>query len=118
MPPPGDEGPRSATAIALPILGRIPVGGALMLLCSSFALCGFPLDDLWHRLFGQDVTLWGPTHLIMLSGGLLTLVGCALLFEEGVAVSGQRRRAMAQANGGGGPGPGPGPDFLPPPAAR
>src|SRR4051812_50142311 len=110
--PSGDE-PRSATATALPILGRIPVGGALMLLCSSFALSGFPLDDLWHRLFGQDVTLWGPTHLIMLSGGLLTLVGCAILFEEGVAVSGQRRRAVAQANGGGGPISRPGRNFLP-----
>src|SRR5918996_890534 len=46
---------------------------------------GYPPDDLWHRLFGQDVTLWGPTHLIMLSGGLLTLVGVVILFEEGVA---------------------------------
>ena len=26
-------------------------------------LLGFPLDDVWHRLFGQDVTLWSPTHV-------------------------------------------------------
>ena len=36
--------------------------------CGSFALIGFPLDDVWHRLFGQDVTLWGPTHLMLIGG--------------------------------------------------
>src|SRR5215217_839359 len=41
-----------------------PVGGLMMAACGAFALTGFPLDDMWHRLFGQDVTLWGPTHLM------------------------------------------------------
>src|SRR3954470_23438036 len=90
------EGPgRSAIRIAPNY--EVPLGGALIAAAGAFALMGFPLDDLWHRLFGQDVTLWGPTHLIMLSGGLLTLVGCALLFEEGVAVSGPRRDRIHDA---------------------
>jgi drug/metabolite transporter (DMT)-like permease len=39
-----------------------PVGGVLMAGCGLYALMGFPLDDVWHRIFGQDVTLWGrPT---------------------------------------------------------
>src|SRR4051794_25110454 len=106
----GEHPGRSAIQIAEN--HEIPLGGALITAAGAFALFGFPLDDLWHRLFGQDVTLWGPTHLIMLSGGLLTLVGCAVLFEEGVAVSGQRRRAMLEANGGDVPIPGPGRGFL------
>src|SRR6266540_5668800 len=28
-----------------------PVGGAMMAACGAFALTGFPLDDMWHRLF-------------------------------------------------------------------
>ena len=48
-----------------------PVGGLLLILCGAFALTGFPLDDVWHRMFGQDVTLWGPTHLIMINGAIL-----------------------------------------------
>ena len=36
--------------------------------CGLYALMGFPLDDIWHRIFGQDVTLWGPTHLMMIGG--------------------------------------------------
>ena len=35
---------------------------------AAFALIGFPLDDVWHRIFGQDVTLWGPTHLMLIGG--------------------------------------------------
>ena len=37
-----------------------PVGGIPMAGCGLYALLGFPLDDIWHRIFGQDVTLWGP----------------------------------------------------------
>ena len=60
-----------------------PVGGLAMMGTSGFALMGFPLDDVWHRLFGQDVTLWGPTHLIMLTGAAFTLVGMGILLVEG-----------------------------------
>ncbi len=76
---------RSPAAVRIP-LGRdgldAPVGGILMLSCASFALMGFPLDDVSHRLFGQDVTLWGPTHLMMLGGAALTLVAVLVLFGE------------------------------------
>jgi hypothetical protein len=56
-----------------------PVGGILMAACGGFALTGFPLDDMWHRMFGQDVTLWGPTHLMLIGGAGMSLVGMAVL---------------------------------------
>lgn len=50
-------------------------GGGRLLAWSGFcALLGFPLDDVWHRLFGQDVTLWGPTHLMLLTGAGLSII--------------------------------------------
>src|SRR5205823_6376088 len=61
-----------------------PLGGVLIAACGAFALVGFPLDDMWHRLFGQDVTLWGPTHLMMIGGAGMTLIGQAVLLVEGV----------------------------------
>jgi hypothetical protein len=64
-----------------------PVGGVLMTLCGLYALIGFPLDDIWHRIFGQDVTLWGPTHLMLIGGAGLSLIAVLLLEYEG-------RRAM------------------------
>ena len=54
----------------------------MMAACGAFALTGFPLDDIWHRLFGQDVTAWGPTHIQLIFGAsLTTLGGWALLVE-------------------------------------
>src|SRR5919107_5156270 len=49
----------------------VPVGGAVIAVCGAFALSGFPLDGMWHRLFGQGVTLWGPTHLMLIGGASL-----------------------------------------------
>src|SRR3712207_2586217 len=54
-----------------------------MAACGGFALIGFPLDDMWHRLFGQDVTLWGPTHLMLIGGAGMSLIGIAVLLREG-----------------------------------
>jgi len=61
-----------------------PLGGVLICACGAFSLIGFPLDDIWHRLFGQDVTLWGPTHLMLIGGAAMTLVGIAVLAVEGM----------------------------------
>jgi len=61
-----------------------PLGGVLIAACGAFSLIGFPLDDLWHRLFGQDVTLWGPTHLMLIGGAAMTLIGIAVLSVEGL----------------------------------
>jgi len=61
-----------------------PLGGVLICACGAFSLIGFPLDDVWHRLFGQDVTLWGPTHLMLIGGAAMTLVGIAVLSVEGM----------------------------------
>jgi hypothetical protein len=69
-----------------------PVGGVLLFGCGAFALAGFPLDDVWHRMFGQDVTLWGPTHLVMINGAILSVPALTVLGLEA-------RRAAAAAAG-------------------
>jgi hypothetical protein len=62
---------------------HVPIGGILLAAAGFYALLGFPLDDVWHRLFGQDVTLWGPTHLMLIGGAGLSLVGLLVLEQEG-----------------------------------
>ncbi len=74
---------RDRAAIAWAPGWRIPLGGALLLLCGGLAMVGFPLDDVWHRLFGQDVTLWGPTHVLMIGGASLAPIAAWLLLVEG-----------------------------------
>jgi hypothetical protein len=61
----------------------VPVGGVLLTGAGFYALLGFPLDDVWHRFFGQDVTLWGPTHLMLIGGAGLSIIGLLVLEQEG-----------------------------------
>ncbi len=73
-----------------------PPAAVAMLVAAVFSMSGFPLDDLWHVLFGQDVTLWGPTHLMMICGGLFHFFALIVL------VHGARpRRAFPLAPAGG-----------------
>ncbi len=59
--------PRSAVA-----LGALGLGG----------LVAFPLDDVWHRAFGVDVTLWSPTHLMLVGAGALATIPLWLMLAE------------------------------------
>ncbi len=81
MPKPGER--PSPAAVRITGDWYAPIGGVLVLCASSFALMGFPLDDVSHRLFGQDVTLWGSTHLMMMSGAVASVLGIVVLLTEG-----------------------------------
>src|SRR4051795_5338965 len=90
----------SASAIRISEDWYAPLGGVLIAAAGAFALIGFPLDDVWHRLFGQDVTLWGPTHLMLIGGAAMTLVGLAILMiESRRATGGSARKGSAREPG-------------------
>ena len=79
----------SRTAVSVGGGWWAPVCGVLIVACGAFALSGFPLDDMWHRLFGQDVTLWGPTHLMLIGGASLATLGAMALMSEAVGTLGR-----------------------------
>jgi hypothetical protein len=85
----------SRTSVRLADGWHVPVGGMLLTLCGVVALAGFPLDDVWHRLFGQDVTLWGPTHIQMVGGASLATLAIWILLREALAAEGVRDDARA-----------------------
>ena len=60
-----------------------PIGALMIAICGASSLAAFPLDDIWHRIFGQDVTLWGPTHLMLIGGASLSVLGAWALHAEG-----------------------------------
>ena len=60
-----------------------PLGALMILVCGTVSLMAFPLDDIWHRIFGQDVTLWGPTHLLLFGGASFSILGIWVLQIEG-----------------------------------
>ncbi|MBA3943555.1 MAG: hypothetical protein H0X37_03225 [Herpetosiphonaceae bacterium] len=55
-------------------LGYFVLGfGVLQMVLSA------PFDDWWHRMYGVDVTVWSPPHLIGFSGATVMLVGLIIL---------------------------------------
>lgn len=75
---------------------RIPASAALIAFCGTFSLVGFPMDDMWHRLFGEDVTLWGPTHLLMIGGAVFSIFGRLLALAEVEQLMGPNVRRRIQ----------------------
>lgn len=52
------------------------------------AVSGFPMDELWHQAFGVDVTMWSPTHMLMIMGASFTgLAGWLVLADTGIKPS-------------------------------
>jgi hypothetical protein len=54
-----------------------------------------PIDDLWHRMFGLDVTLWSPPHLLGLVGGILNAAACWLIPYEAYPAGSRAGRPCA-----------------------
>src|SRR5688572_14102248 len=53
------------------------------------AVSGFPLDEVWHQAYGVDVTMWSPTHMLMILGASFTgLAGWLVLAEAQVPPKG------------------------------
>ena len=58
------------------VLGLTGTPGFLLAACGiALTVLAAPIDDLWHRLFGIDVTLWSPPHLLGLVGVTINTLG-------------------------------------------
>ena len=90
------------------LTGRIPAGPPVLRVLGLTGTRGFhlaawgialtvlaaPIDDLWHRLFGLDVTLWSPPHLLGIVGAVVNSFACLVIARE-VYPEGARARLAA-----------------------
>ena len=61
---------------------RIPYSALALGVLGAGAIAGFPLDELWHGAYGVDVTMWGPTHLLMIGGASFCPIALWLMLTE------------------------------------
>jgi hypothetical protein len=87
------SGPAARNERRLPLRLNMSPGGIVMLVCGGVAVLGFPLDAFWHALFGEDVTLWGPTHLFMIGGAGVSTLGVWMVMRQGFELGRPRRLA-------------------------
>jgi hypothetical protein len=87
------RGPRARNERRLPLGLNMSPGGIVLIVCGGVALLGFPLDAFWHALFGEDVTLWGPTHLFMIGGAGVSTLGVWMIMRQGFELGRPRKVA-------------------------
>lgn len=83
----GLAGVLTATATAADVAWRwgrwrLPASAAAMLVAGTVATVGWGIDELWHRAYGIDVTMWSPPHLAMIASASFTPLAAWLAYAE------------------------------------
>jgi hypothetical protein len=73
-----------------------PLGAYIVGYAALGAAVAFPLDTYWHTLYGIDVTLWAPFHIMIISGMALMAFGAAYLLTSAAQLAARLRRSGAE----------------------
>jgi hypothetical protein len=65
----------------------------------ALVLLAAPIDELWHRLFGLDITIWSPPHLLGLLGSAVNTLGTLVAAIETYAPGSRARRVAVLLSG-------------------
>jgi hypothetical protein len=78
-------------------MGRFNLHSGVLIVAIGAMLVLFfaPADELWHRVFGPDATLWGPMHLIGLLGFTMATFGGLLSCWLERSVNPKRQRLFS-----------------------
>lgn len=63
-----------------------PLGFVITGFGALLALIAAPLDNYWHELYGIDVALWAPFHLMGITGGMIGILGIVYIFASEAAI--------------------------------
>src|SRR6266851_2695262 len=67
-------------------LFHAPLGFVLLGFGTLIDLLAAPLDNYWHLLYGIDVTLWSPFHIMGTIGGVMEGLGIIYIFASEVVI--------------------------------
>lgn len=73
---------------------RGPVGFILAGFGMLIMLVSAPFDDYWHRIYGVDLAIWTPFHVMLLLGIIMANLGLIYIFASEV----NRRKQVMTAN--------------------
>ena len=79
-----------ASTVSIFWIFHAPIGFIILGFGALIDLVAAPFDNWWHSLYGIDVTLWSPFHLMGTVGGLIEGLGIIYIFASEVGV--ERRK--------------------------
>ncbi|GCE13655.1 hypothetical protein [Tengunoibacter tsumagoiensis] len=70
-----------------------PLGFSVLGFGALLALAAAPLDNYWHELYGIDVALWAPFHMMGVTGGMIGILGMVYIFASEASIERQSKAA-------------------------
>ncbi len=93
------RGVHDGNSVRLLWVFHAPVGLYLAGFGALITALAAPLDDYWHQLYGIDVTLWAPFHMMGLLGGFTRGLGSVYLWAALWAASSRARGRAVGSQG-------------------
>lgn len=63
-----------------------PLGFVIAGFGAVVTLAAAPLDNYWHNLYGIDIALWAPFHMMGVTGGVIGILGMIYVFSSEAAI--------------------------------
>ncbi len=73
-----------------------PLGAYIVGYAALNAAVAFPLDTYWHTLYGIDVTLWAPFHIMIISGMALMAFGAVYILASAAHIAARLQARKAE----------------------
>lgn len=90
----GAAGANDASTVRVFGFFHAPLGFMITGFGALLALVSAPLDNYWHELYGIDVAMWAPFHLMGITGGMIGIFGMVYVFAGEAAVERQEQRVV------------------------
>ena len=75
-----------ASTISVFRIFHAPLGFVIAGFGALDALAAAPLDNYWHNLYGIDIALWAPFHMMGVLGGVIGILGMVYVFASEAAI--------------------------------
>ncbi len=92
-------GADDASTIRVLWLFHAPLGYIITGFGALLALASAPLDNYWHELYGIDIALWAPFHMMGVTGGVVGILGIIYVFASEAAIERQAGQATRRILG-------------------
>jgi hypothetical protein len=78
----GAPGVNDSSTVPVFRIFHAPLGFVIAGFGALVTLAAAPLDNYWHNLYGIDIALWAPFHMMGVTGGAIGIIGMIYVFAS------------------------------------